>query len=207
MLESALHCQTLMRSGTTGSCDMVSLADTDAVAAANQLGNIKAERLCIAAAAKSLASVSLRHATAHVGLNSSAGLQMITDQLACWHRALMVVCSQPFAFYDADGGRSALFRVANVTAERRTGLFKPLTASGTIVVDGVVASVHSGGFADAAMDRFGLTHALPALYQVCLLTTSANAALGAAVCRCKPYAQPRAAAPAPDPFTSLPCSN
>jgi len=66
----------------------------------------------------------------------------------------------------ADGGLLAVFRVDNVTTERRTGLFKPLTASGTIVVDGVVASVHSTGFADAAMDHLGLTHALPALYQV-----------------------------------------
>jgi hypothetical protein len=56
-----------------------------------------------------------------------------------------------------------------VTTERRTGFYKPLTASGTIVVDGVVASVHSSWFADAAMDRLGLTHAIPALYQVHVL--------------------------------------
>ncbi len=69
----------------------------------------------------------------------------------------------------ADGGRPALFRIDSVTTERRTGFYKPLTASGTIVVDGVVASVHSSWFADAAMDRLGLTHAIPALYQVHVL--------------------------------------
>ena len=72
----------------------------------------------------------------------------------------------PAAALLADGGRSAAFRVDDVTLERRTGLFKPLTAAGTIVVDGVVASVHSTWFADDLMDRLGLTHALPALYQV-----------------------------------------
>jgi hypothetical protein len=55
--------------------------------------------------------------------------------------------------------------VANITTERHAGLFNPFTASGTIVVDGVVASVQSKWFADAAMDRLGLTHAIPALYQ------------------------------------------
>ncbi len=72
----------------------------------------------------------------------------------------------------ADGGRSALFRVNNVTTERRTGFFNPFTASGTIVVDGVVASVQSKWFADAAMDRLGLTHAIPALYQARLQAPS-----------------------------------
>ena len=65
----------------------------------------------------------------------------------------------------ADGGRTAPFRVGNVTTEPRTGLFNPFTATGTIVVDGVVASVQSKWFADDVMDALGLTHAVPALYQ------------------------------------------
>jgi len=106
---------------------------------------------------------------------------MITGRLArLAQRACVAVHSQRFALCGADGGSSALFRVANVTTERREGLFKPLTASGTIVVDGVVASVHSNWFADAAMDRLGLTHALPALYQVRSLTTPVKHAPGAA---------------------------
>ena len=56
-----------------------------------------------------------------------------------------------------------------MTAERRTGFYNPFTASGTIIVDGVVASVQSKWFADDIMDRLGLTHAIPALYQARLL--------------------------------------
>jgi len=55
--------------------------------------------------------------------------------------------------------------VGNVTTERRKGLFNPFTATGTIVVDGVVASVQSKWFADDVMDALGLMHAVPALYQ------------------------------------------
>ncbi len=52
-----------------------------------------------------------------------------------------------------------------MTTEPRKGLFNPFTATGTIVVDGVVASVQSKWFADDVMDALGLTHAVPALYQ------------------------------------------
>ena len=75
----------------------------------------------------------------------------------------------------ADGGRSALFRVGNVTTESRMGLFNPFTASGTIIVDGVVASVQSKWFADDLMDALGLTHAVPSLYQARARTGDANA--------------------------------
>ena len=60
--------------------------------------------------------------------------------------------------------------MGNVTTERRTGFFSPFTASGTIVVDGVVASVQSKWFADDIMDALGLTHVVPAMYQVRGLT-------------------------------------
>ena len=55
--------------------------------------------------------------------------------------------------------------MGNVTVERRRGLFNPFTLSGTVVVDGVVASVQSKWFADGAMDALGLSHLVPALYQ------------------------------------------
>lgn len=45
------------------------------------------------------------------------------------------------------------------------GLYNPYTAAGTIVVDGVAATVHSRWFLDASFDRLGLTAHIPAAYQ------------------------------------------
>ena len=72
----------------------------------------------------------------------------------------------------AGAGATTLHVVANTTKAYHAGLFNPFTASGTIVVDGVVASVQSRWFADDVMDRLGLTHAIPALYQARPLTQS-----------------------------------
>lgn len=45
------------------------------------------------------------------------------------------------------------------------GLFNPLTLSGTIIVNGAVASVHSEWFLDSAFAAFGRTDLVPATYQ------------------------------------------
>jgi Hint module len=58
---------------------------------------------------------------------------------------------------------------AQVTAISRVakrGLYNPYTASGTIVVGGVVASVHSRWVLDDIFDYFGASQWLPAAYQV-----------------------------------------
>ena len=46
------------------------------------------------------------------------------------------------------------------------GLYTPFTFGGTIVVDDVVASVHSDWFLDPLFDWLNITHLLPATYQV-----------------------------------------
>ena len=46
------------------------------------------------------------------------------------------------------------------------GLFNPFTLGGTIVVDNVVASVHSDWFLDPLYDWLHIPHLLPATYQV-----------------------------------------
>ena len=47
------------------------------------------------------------------------------------------------------------------------GLYNPFTLQGTIVVDDVVASVHSEWFLDDLFDSIGVTDLLPHAYQVC----------------------------------------
>jgi hypothetical protein len=59
-----------------------------------------------------------------------------------------------------------LFTVMSVSSEAVQGLFNPFTPAGTLVVNGVVASVHSEWFLDRLMDRLGAEHLLPAVYQV-----------------------------------------
>lgn len=46
------------------------------------------------------------------------------------------------------------------------GLWAPLTGSGTILVDGVAASVHSDWYLDPIFDAIGRPDLLPAIYQV-----------------------------------------
>ncbi|KAI5077501.1 hypothetical protein GOP47_0007912 [Adiantum capillus-veneris] len=58
--------------------------------------------------------------------------------------------------------------VKEISVTRSQGLYNPLTMSGTIVVDGVVASVHSEWFLDPFLDAMGLTHWLPSTYQILL---------------------------------------
>ncbi|MCO5595872.1 hypothetical protein L7F22_049923 [Adiantum nelumboides] len=58
--------------------------------------------------------------------------------------------------------------VKEISVSRSQGLYNPLTMSGTIVVDGVVASVHSEWFLDPLLDAMGLTHWLPFAYQILL---------------------------------------
>eukprot|EP00741_Cyanophora_paradoxa_P023371 tig00000254_g22577.t1 len=66
------------------------------------------------------------------------------------------------------GGEFARDVVASVSVEEDVGLYNPYTASGTIVVDGVVASVHSAFLLDLP-DSSCLAPHLPTLYQALLL--------------------------------------
>jgi hypothetical protein len=63
----------------------------------------------------------------------------------------------------------AAFSVCGIERVSLEGLYNPYTLSGTILVNGVVASSHSYWFADAAFDALGLPPAwLPGLYQAML---------------------------------------
>ncbi|XP_024534947.1 uncharacterized protein LOC9658011 [Selaginella moellendorffii] len=60
------------------------------------------------------------------------------------------------------------FPVTRISIVTKPGLYNPLTLQGTIVVNGVAASVHSEWFLDALFDALGLTVYLPAAYQAIL---------------------------------------
>ena len=68
--------------------------------------------------------------------------------------------------HTASGLQAAM--VEDVALVSQSGLFNPYTAAGTIVVNGVVATVHSRWFLDTALDTLGLTAFLPGAYQVSL---------------------------------------
>ena len=71
--------------------------------------------------------------------------------------------------------------VARVRSVRRKGLFNPYTMGGAIVVDGVVASAHSGWLIDGAAARLRAGHLLPAFFQAAFAPLRAlYALLGAA---------------------------
>ena len=63
-------------------------------------------------------------------------------------------------------GRLVPASISTVSVEMARGAFNPYTASGTIVVGHVVASVHSKWFLDGMFDRLGWTSSLPGAYQV-----------------------------------------
>ena len=56
--------------------------------------------------------------------------------------------------------------VTAVSRVAKAGLFAPVTASGTVVVDGVVASAYSDWVLDPLFDALGATHKLPAAMHV-----------------------------------------
>ncbi|KAF6250437.1 hypothetical protein COO60DRAFT_1465450 [Scenedesmus sp. NREL 46B-D3] len=69
----------------------------------------------------------------------------------------------------AAGQQPAAFTVCSSQRVPLDGLYNPYSLSGTILVNGVVASSHSYWFADAAFDALGLPAAwLPGLYQAVL---------------------------------------
>jgi hypothetical protein len=69
----------------------------------------------------------------------------------------------------AAAGQLAAFTVCSIERVSLEGLYNPYTLSGTILVNGVVASSHSYWFADAAFDALGLPAAwLPGVYQAVL---------------------------------------
>jgi hypothetical protein len=51
----------------------------------------------------------------------------------------------------------------------KQGVYNPFTLGGTIIVNGVVASSHSDWFLDSVFEAMGVTHWLPAAYQLILL--------------------------------------
>ena len=58
------------------------------------------------------------------------------------------------------------YTVEDVSLVRKTGLWAPYTGQGTIVVNGVVASVHSDWLLDILLDWIGRPDLLPRIYQV-----------------------------------------
>jgi hypothetical protein len=71
----------------------------------------------------------------------------------------------PDDHHDGDGNPSlALAVVTEVSTVLARGLYNPYTLSGTVVVDGVLASVHSHWFLDAITPP-ALVPYLPAVYQ------------------------------------------
>lgn len=58
------------------------------------------------------------------------------------------------------------FRVVEKSTVVKQGLWNPYTATGTIVVGGLAASVHSEWLLDGLLESVGHTELLPALYQV-----------------------------------------
>ena len=56
---------------------------------------------------------------------------------------------------------------ADISMKKMQGLFNPYTMGcDTIIVDGVVASVHTQWFLDPLFDNLGITHLLPSSYQL-----------------------------------------
>ena len=70
-------------------------------------------------------------------------------------------------------GKQQLQTVTNIKGTIGMGLFNPYTASGTIIVDDVVASVHSQWFLDDVCDRLGCVAYLPQIYQIAMLPVRA----------------------------------
>ena len=55
---------------------------------------------------------------------------------------------------------------AGISTTTLPGLYNPITLTGSIIVDGVAASVHSDWFLDELADATGMTSYLPMAYQV-----------------------------------------
>ncbi|CAL8465466.1 g5002 [Coccomyxa elongata] len=68
----------------------------------------------------------------------------------------------------AASGKGLRQSVTSITTTYQRGLYNPLTLSGNILVDGMVASVHSDWFLDATFDALRITGWLPGAYQVVL---------------------------------------
>ncbi|KAI8462767.1 MAG: hint module-domain-containing protein [Monoraphidium minutum] len=66
------------------------------------------------------------------------------------------------------GGGLARASVVRASEVMRAGLFNPYTLGGSIVVDGVLASAHSGWLVDGAAAALGASHRLPAFFQALL---------------------------------------
>ena len=64
------------------------------------------------------------------------------------------------------GGKAGVATVVAVSEVERAGMFAPVTASGTVVVDGVVASAYSDWVLDGLFDFLGITEKLPAAMHV-----------------------------------------
>lgn len=62
--------------------------------------------------------------------------------------------------------KATAYRVVRVEAVSKQGLWAPYTRHGTIVVNGVVASVHSDWILDSLLESMGRPDLLPLVYQV-----------------------------------------
>jgi hypothetical protein len=64
---------------------------------------------------------------------------------------------------------AAVYVVKRIDTVVKQGVYNPSTLGGTIIVNGVVASSHSDWFLDSVFEAMGVTHWLPAAYQLILL--------------------------------------
>ena len=69
--------------------------------------------------------------------------------------------------WTVESSQVTAYRVAHVEAVSKQGLWAPYTRHGTIVVNGVVASVHSDWVLDSLLEFVGRPDLLPLIYQVC----------------------------------------
>ena len=67
-----------------------------------------------------------------------------------------------------ESSQATAFGVAHVEAVTKKGLWAPYTKRGTIVVNGVIASVHSDWVLDSLLEAIGRPELLPLIYQVLL---------------------------------------
>lgn len=80
---------------------------------------------------------------------------------AVMRRASAVEPGMPMLVLSEDGATSEPVLVDSVGTASRPGMFAPVTGSGTVIVDGVIASAFSDWALDPIFDALGLTHLLP----------------------------------------------
>lgn len=85
-----------------------------------------------------------------------------------YKRAKDIAINDKMWAWSAEDNEFLVYIVKEVKIALVQGLYNPFTLEGTIIVDDVVASVHSEWFLDGLFDSLDITHLLPYAYQVIL---------------------------------------